>query len=39
MNARRLLYITGVVALIAWIIVPIYLIALGAFSGRAGVFR
>ncbi len=39
MSARRLLYITGVVALIAWIVVPIYLIALGAFSGRAGVFR
>ena len=39
MNARRLVYGSGVAALCAWIIVPIYLIALGAFGGRAGVFK
>jgi multiple sugar transport system permease protein len=38
-GARRLLLWTGLAALIAWIIVPIYLIALGAFGGRLGVFR
>jgi multiple sugar transport system permease protein len=38
-STKRLLYISGVATLIAWIIVPIYLIAIGAFSGRAGVFR
>ncbi len=39
MNARRALYVTGIVALCAWVLVPIYLIALGAFGGRAGVFQ
>lgn len=39
MNLRRLVYGTGIAALSAWIIVPIYLIALGAFGGRAGVFK
>ncbi len=39
MTARRALYITGIVALCAWVLVPIYLIALGAFGGRAGVFQ
>jgi len=36
---RRLVYLTGVVALCAWVLVPIYLITLGAFGGRTGVFR
>lgn len=38
-GARRLLFWTGLAVLIAWIVVPIYLIALGAFGGRLGVFR
>lgn len=38
-GARRLLLWTGLAVLIAWIVVPIYLIALGAFGGRLGVFR
>jgi multiple sugar transport system permease protein len=36
---KRIMLISGVVALLAWILVPIYLIAIGAFSGRIGVFR
>ncbi len=36
---RKLLLVTGVVALCAWVLVPIYLIALGALGGRAGVFK
>jgi ABC-type glycerol-3-phosphate transport system permease component len=36
---RRLVFWSGIAMLCAWIIVPIYLIALGAFGGRAGVFR
>ena len=36
---RKFLLITGVTALCAWILVPIYLIALGALGGRAGVFK
>jgi len=41
MNAgiRRLVFLAGVGVLCAWVIVPIYLIALGAFGGRTGVFR
>lgn len=39
MSARRTLYVTGIIALCAWVLVPIYLIALGAFGGRAGVFQ
>ena len=39
MNLRRLVYGSGIAALCAWIIVPIYLIALGAFGGRTGVFK
>jgi len=40
MNAlRRTVYFTGIVALCAWVLVPIYFIALGAFGGRIGVFR
>jgi multiple sugar transport system permease protein len=36
---RRLVYAAGVVALSAWVLVPIYLLALGAFGGRRGVFK
>ncbi|MBS7701155.1 MAG: carbohydrate ABC transporter permease [Cryobacterium sp.] len=36
---RRTVYIAGIVALCAWVLVPIYFIALGAFGGRIGVFR
>jgi multiple sugar transport system permease protein len=39
MNARRLVYIAGIVVLCAWVIVPLYLIGLGAFGGRAAVFQ
>jgi multiple sugar transport system permease protein len=35
----RLIYLSGVTALCAWVLVPIYLIGLGAFGGRTGVFR
>jgi multiple sugar transport system permease protein len=35
----RAIYISGVTALCAWVLVPIYLIGLGAFGGRTGVFR
>ena len=38
-SARRLLLWTGLAVLIAWVLVPIYLVALGAFGGRLGVFR
>jgi multiple sugar transport system permease protein len=38
-GARRFLVWTGIVALLAWVLVPIYLVALGAFGGRLGVFR
>jgi multiple sugar transport system permease protein len=36
---RRLMLWSGVIALCAWVLVPIYLIGLGAFGGRTGVFR
>jgi multiple sugar transport system permease protein len=36
---RRALYLTGVVLLCAWVVVPIYLNALGAFGGRRGVYE
>ncbi len=39
MNARRVLYVSGVLVLCAWVLVPIYLIALGGLGGRLGVFR
>jgi multiple sugar transport system permease protein len=39
MNPRRLVYITGVVTLCVWILLPIYMIMLGALGGRAGAFR
>lgn len=38
-SARRMLLWTGLAVLIAWVLVPIYLVALGAFGGRLGVFR
>ena len=38
-TARRWLYISGVAVLCTWVIVPIYLVALGGFGGRMGVFR
>ncbi|MCP8939116.1 carbohydrate ABC transporter permease [Alsobacter sp. SYSU M60028] len=38
-GARRLMFWSGVAALCAWVLVPIYLIALGAFGGRAAAFR
>ena len=38
-GARRQLLDAGVAALCAWVLVPIYLIGLGAFGGRAGVFK
>ena len=38
-RARAFLFVSGTVALCAWVLVPIYLIALGAFGGRAGVFK
>lgn len=36
---RKFVFWSGVIMLCAWVIVPIYFIALGAFGGRAGVFR
>ena len=36
---RRTVYVTGIVALCAWVLVPIYLVALGAFGGRLGAFK
>ncbi len=38
-SARRLLLWTGMAVLLAWVLVPIYFVALGAFGGRLGVFR
>jgi len=38
-GARRFLLWTGVAAFLAWVLVPIYLIMLGAFGGRTGVYR
>src|SRR5204862_6596467 len=32
-------YVAGVAMLCAWIVVPIYLVALGAFGGRLGAFK
>ena len=36
---RRTVYVAGVVVLCAWVLVPIYLVALGAFGGRLGAFK
>jgi multiple sugar transport system permease protein len=38
-GVRRLLFWSGLAALLAWVLVPIYFVALGAFGGRLGVFR
>ncbi len=38
-SARRLLLWSGLAVLLAWVLVPIYFVALGAFGGRLGVFR
>ncbi|KFI27869.1 carbohydrate ABC transporter permease [Haematobacter massiliensis] len=37
--ARRLLFWAGIAVLCAWVLVPIYLLALGAFGGRQGVYQ
>jgi multiple sugar transport system permease protein len=37
--ARRTVYVAGVAMLCAWVLVPIYLVALGAFGGRLGAFK
>ena len=37
-SARRILLWSGIAVLCAWVLVPIYLIALGAFGGRSGVY-
>lgn len=37
--ARRLLFRAGIAVLCAWVLVPVYLLALGAFGGRAGVYK
>lgn len=39
MRARGLVYASGVAVLCAWVLVPIALIALGAFGGRPAVFK
>ncbi|MDR6870097.1 multiple sugar transport system permease protein [Bosea sp. BE125] len=36
---RKWLYITGILMLCAWVLVPIYLIGLGAMGGRMAVFK
>jgi multiple sugar transport system permease protein len=36
---RRLMFWSGAAMLCAWVLVPIYLIGLGAFGGRAAAFR
>jgi multiple sugar transport system permease protein len=38
-TARRLLFGAGVATLCVWVVLPVYLVALGAFGGRAAVFR
>jgi multiple sugar transport system permease protein len=38
-GARKLLFWAGVALMCVWILLPIYLVALGAFGGRSGVFR
>ena len=38
-NPRRLVYGAGIFTLCAWVLVPIYLVALGAFGGRPAVFK
>lgn len=38
-SSRRWLIWSGIVALCAWVLVPIYLVALGALGGRQGVYQ
>lgn len=38
-GARRFLFWSGVAALSVWVLLPLYLIALGAFGGRLAVFK
>ena len=38
-GARTLLFWSGIAALCAWVLLPIYLVALGAFGGRTGVYK
>jgi multiple sugar transport system permease protein len=38
-SARKVLLWSGIIALMAWVLVPIYLISLGAFGGRSGVYQ
>lgn len=38
-SSRRLLLWSGIAALCAWVIVPIYLVAIGALGGRTGVYQ
>ena len=39
LRLRRVMFWSGIAVLCTWVLVPIYLIALGAFGGRSGVFR
>jgi len=39
LRLRRVMLWSGIAVLCTWVLVPIYLIALGAFGGRSGVFR
>ena len=38
-GARRWLFWSGVTVLCVWVLLPIYLVALGAFGGRLGVYK
>lgn len=38
-GARTLLLWSGIVALCVWVLLPIYLVALGALGGRTGVYK
>jgi multiple sugar transport system permease protein len=38
-TTRRLLFGAGVATLCVWVLLPVYLVALGAFGGRTAVFR
>lgn len=38
-SARRFLFWSGIAVLCAWVLVPIYLVALGALGGRTGVYQ
>lgn len=38
-SARKILLWSGISVLCAWVLIPIYLVGLGAFGGRSGVYR